>query len=396
MTGSTSAVWLLTDSTTELAPDLHSVVTKGKYFFVGEKIWSYRSATMFLLFRRFLFGEDILPQIRWLQSIGANSVRVLGMVAWSGREFGPSTPGYWDALSWFVFLLAEHGLRVEFTVFADAQIIIPGQHEQRLHLQRVVQQIGWSWNLLIEIANEPFKNGVEPTKIFGPSDPRGCPMAYGDYLFQTSQSPDGVWHATMSVLDYVTMHTSRDDDAWSRKAKDVLEMRDGSGDGSEERYALWPGSDTAVSDDEPMGAAEVPSPGRRSNVPDDFFWHHAVAHLYGAGSTFHSESGLQGLAPAVGTKEQACADAVTQAWTLVGPEWQQGRYTRGGLDDLPLVWDESYFPDQTSRLYGSILGNQCLCVAVKPNDGWVAEAVPGWKIVSTGGPRDTVVLCERS
>lgn len=343
------------------------------------EVWAWRGHTAFLLFSHWLAGRPIDAQIAWYHQQGVNTVRVLGMVGWTGQAFGPQqSPGYWEELPAFVDALAAAGLRVEFVVFADAQIVMPHPADQREHLQRVLDVIGHKPNVFIEICNEPWQNGVEPTDIWEDDAPQPCPMAYGNY----EDVPD------LATLSYLTVHTQRDPDAWSRKAKDVLEYRDG---------PMGGGVHMPVIDDEPMGAAEAADLAgkQRSNIPDDFFWHHAVAHIFSAGSTFHSDPGLQAELPTPNGDVQKCADAATLAWTLIGPEWQTGQYTRGGLPDLPLVWDASYFPEQTSRIYGMILGSRAMCVAVKPNQGWVAQAVPGWRIVSAEGPRGTLVLLER-
>jgi hypothetical protein len=106
------------------------------------------------LFSRWLNGENIAPVCDWCASLGANVVRVLGMVGWTGQAFGPNlTSNWWAGLLPFFDYLAARKLRVEFTVFADAQIVMPDRREQRAHLRRVVDAVGSRWNVFIEIAN---------------------------------------------------------------------------------------------------------------------------------------------------------------------------------------------------------------------------------------------------
>jgi hypothetical protein len=362
------------------------------------KVWSYRGATMFLLFARWLSGEDISPQLGWCQNLGVNTLRVLGMVGWAGQAFGPSTPGFWEQLVPFIDRIASAALRVEFTVFADAQIVMPSQGQQRDHLRRVVDTIGGKWNVLIEVCNEPWQNGCTPSAIWSPTQARPCPMAYGDYTLTATQGSDGVWRGSLPVLSYVTVHTPRDADSWSRKAKDLSEYRDGAGDGSSEAAAAYPGCHLAPVGDEPMGAAEAQhlAGKQRSNIPEDFFWYHANAHLNGAGSTFHSDAGLQAIVPPAGGDQQACAEAAALAWAHIEPEYQTGRYTRGGLSDCPLVWEPQFFPEQTSRIYARVLGDRAVAVAIKPNVGWTPKAAPGWRITSTVGPQASLVHLEHA
>jgi hypothetical protein len=335
---------------------------------------------MFRLFHRFLLGENIGPQVGWLHRQGAVVPRVVGMLAWSGQEFGPSTPGYWEALPSFFRLLHERQLWVEWVAFADAQIVMPDEEEQRAHLRRVLEVVAGFPNVFVEIANEPFKNGVDTHAIFSASDSRPCPMAFGDYEFL--QNADGEWYLPGGPLDYLTVHTPRDDDAWSRKAKDCHDARQNTG--------------VPTVSDEPMGAAEVAQPGARSANPDDHFWHHAVACLLSSGSTFHSDAGLQADVPQADSAQQRCADAVSLAWRSIPPEFQTGDYTRSGFDDLPLEWSEETFPPETSRIYGMILGNRSCCVAVKPEPAWRPLARDRWRIVSTIGPQDSLVMLERA
>jgi hypothetical protein len=190
------------------------------------------------------------------------------------------------------------------------------------------------------------------------------------------------------------VHTERTADSWSRKAKDLCEYRDGSGDGSENGPLMDP-LHVAPVGDEPMGAAEQIIPGKRSNIPEDFFWYAANAEINGAGSTFHFDLGLDGVRPPAGSYQDQCGMAMGLAWANIEPEFQTGRYTRGGLADLPMVWEDRYFPEQTSRLYGRILGDRACCVAIKPLWGWVPKAAPGWHIVSTVGPMNSLVHLER-
>jgi hypothetical protein len=377
----------------------HGPLTAGRNVFtdVDGHVWSYRGVTAFLLFARFLQGESIAPFCQWAAALGANTLRVLGMVGWRGQSFGPLTPNYWPALLPFVDELAAAGLRVEFVVFADAQIVLPNEHDQRNHLHQIVDAIGQRWNVLIEVCNEPQQNGCTPAAIWSPSEPRPCPMAYGDYTFTVHQQGDGLWVATLPVLSYVTVHTPRDAESWSRKAKDLSEYRDGAGDGSAENAPLYPGSHLAPVGDEPMGAAEAANLAgkQRSNIPDDFFWYHGNAAINGAGSTFHCDAGLQAVVPPAGGDQQACAEAAALAWSHVEPEYQTGRYTRGGLSDCPLVWEPQYFPEQSSRIYARLLGDRAIAIAIKPNVGWVPRAAPGWTITDAIGPQSSLVHLSR-
>jgi len=66
-------------------------------------------------------------------------------------------------------------------VFASAQDLMPDESQQRAHLRRVHDAIGGYWNVFLEVCNEPFQNGCVPRNLWPTSQPRLCPMAYGDY-----------------------------------------------------------------------------------------------------------------------------------------------------------------------------------------------------------------------
>jgi hypothetical protein len=358
------------------------------------QIWSYRGATMFRLYHRWLMGEPIDDQVAWMRRHGVNVARVLGFVPWAGKVYGSSTPGYWEQLLTFIDYMDGNEIRVEWVAFAGMQDF--PQVDQRAHLRRLVDLIGNRPNVFIEVCNEPWQNGCEPTAVWSRSNSRPCPMAYGLYV-PTVKNNGGTWVGDLAYLDYVTFHNDRDPQAFARKGKDNAEMRDGYGDGTEERFYKFDGTHTAVVGDEPIGAAERDTIGgrQRSASADDFFWYHANTHMNGAGSTFHCDAGLDGLAPDPGGDQEACANACSLAWANVPVEFQTGQYTRGGLGNLPLAFDESKFDDQTGRIYARLLGNRALALAIRPKSGWTPTAVGGWRIVSTAGPMDSLVYLER-
>lgn len=366
-------------------------------------IFGWQGHSAFLLFYRWLLGENIDAVVDYYLSKGVNVVRVLGMVHWRNQPFGlpdqvfgPGINGnYFEELPRFSAYLRERTMRYEFTVFASAQNIMPNQGDQRAHLRRVHDTIGRHDHVFLEIANEPWQNGCTPTAIWDRNWSRGCPMAYGDYVPEVYRDND-VWRARLPVLDYCAVHSPRDR-GWSRKAKDLLEMRDGSGEGTE-HAPLLEGLHVPMIGDEPMGAAERERAGgrQRSFRPEEFFWYAANAHLLGGGSTAHNDAGLQAVVPPFGGDQDACVDATSLAWSLVPPEFQRGAYVRSGMPNLPLAWDIRFFPDeQISRIYARVLGNRACAVAIEPSPGWEPVAINGWRIETRGGPMDSVVTLTR-
>jgi hypothetical protein len=335
-------------------------------------IWPWRGATSFLLFKRFLDGEDLAVLVGEFR--GATILRVLGMCDNIAHFHPQEIPGYFDQVTAFLRAVNAFGVRVEFVVFADAQIVMPAFVDQLDHARRVWHAIvdaGDGLNL-IEWANEPFKNGVDVARLqHALGTATGSLEALGTYDVVDGQLP----HA-----DYLTVHTDRGPE-WPRKAKDLLELRDG--------FEGFAGVHCPVVGDEPIGADELDKPGSRSNVPDDFFWYAACAQLMGAGATFHSTDGVYSLP--LGRVQSACAAAFFAGAAAIPPEAQLGRYTRGGLADCPIQFTET----DALRVYARITGNTAYVVAIRPSAGWQAIAVDGWRIVQRVGPQGSVLTLER-
>ena len=366
----TSAPATRSDDTTSLQPRARAAAgERGRLSIDGSvfhdetgAIWQYRGFSDFLLYQKFLTGSDLGPILEERAALGANVVRVLGMVT-SFSHFHPQEhANYYNQLPAFAARLGEYGLRVEFVVFADAQIIMPVRSDQERHIDLVVEKLASSWNVLVEVCNEPFKNipGGEQTafelgqRVRG----RGLLIASGAY----ADSP------ASRTLDYGTTHTARDEE-WPRRAKDILDLRDAT-------KVPWVA-------DEPIGANEVDRPGSRASSPDEFAWYGAAAALMGTGATFHSDSGVRS-APLDPT-ESACARAFFFAIRWVPAEAQTWPYQRGdagseaGIGNMPILHNDS----SELRSYCKSRGAEAYCVQVRtkrehatPRDGWKIKSEP--------------------
>jgi hypothetical protein len=334
----------------------------------------------FLLFYRYLIGEDVTPQLEQYQALGANVLRVFLMVGWdnlSPRFFPNDFPDYWQRLDEFLTVCALREIRVELTIFADAQIVMPREGDQVAFVAQVSQRVSGFWNVFLETCNEPFKNGVDVTRVVPPSD--GYLRASGKYDLpdNTIGAPGPNLH--LFRLDYVTIHTERKDE-WPRTAKDLQEYRDGyNGDGRTFR-GLDP-CDCPCVGDEPMGADEVDKPGSRSNVPDDFRYYAATAALMGAGATFHSTDGLN--AALLRPVQYACAWEFFTAFLFVPPAAQIAPYQRGsefggpGVGNMPM----EHVDVKALRTFCKQVDGVEYCVAIRPTADWQAVGRDGWRVV---------------
>lgn len=104
---------------------------------------------------------------------GFNYIRVLSMVSWDELEIAPVSftnrqrrrvegwPDYWNHFRDLLDIAAKHQLRVEVTIFADAQIVMPSRSDRQAHLDQLLKHIvGRETQVLfLEVANEAWQNG---------------------------------------------------------------------------------------------------------------------------------------------------------------------------------------------------------------------------------------------
>lgn len=361
-------------------PAEHGFIRRDKGVFSDEAnaLWQFRNHTDFLLFFRFLLGENIQPILDDRIAAGFNVLRVLGMVAWerTNNQFFPQKwPNYAERLAAFVDLLAASGLRVEFVPFADAQIVMPKENEQDAYAAMVVATIGHKWNVFIEWANEPFKNipgGAARVSAIGKRFAGTVPVLMASGAGVGDIAEGDFAQLAKWTLQYCTIHDHSRGSEWPRKMKDALEVRWGL-----EKEGL----ETVVIMDEPIGADETNQPGRRSNVPADFEDGAAVLALQTPGACGHTQAGLDSLLLPPVTK--ACMQAWIGAMKTIGPEWQTGQYTAGHLSTCPLEHSD----DLALRTFAQILGNRAFVVVVRPKSNWRPIPKGGWRIERIHGTR---------
>jgi pectate lyase len=168
--------------------------------------------------------------LAFLASKGFNYVRVLSMVSWEGLEIAPVTftnraglrveawSDYWPQFRDLLDLASGHGLRVEVTVFADAQYVMPTHSVRLAHLDGILANIAGREHqvLHLEVANEAWQNGFPGTP--GIADLR----AFTQYLADRTDVPvaitsnddtsdQGIISLYQgSAADLATAHFSRD------------------------------------------------------------------------------------------------------------------------------------------------------------------------------------------
>lgn len=252
--------------------------------------WIWKGCSDFLLYQRFLEGEDLGPLLAERVALGANLLRVFGMCHYISPFYPQRYPGYVTHLAPFARLLAAMGLRCEWVVFADAQIILPDLQAQRAHLSRIAEALRDESNVCLELVNEYPKNGVDPLRF---TKPTGLLCARGSALADMVP-PRPHW-------DYATWHGRRDHKVWGSH-EDMYFLRLGiDGDGRPTDFGP-----VAIVGDEPIGFGSD-QPGRRSADPELARRLALSARAHGEGATFHSDDGVRSVPMDEATRR--CAEA---------------------------------------------------------------------------------------
>lgn len=359
---------------TELIDDIHVILdsvsipieplrVEGTKFYTGiDKLFQWRSFSLFLAYRKFL-NESIEIQLNYLSSNKFNMIRVFGPLNWQ------ETPDYnvgsfnWSRLGEFFSYLASKNFYCEF---------VPICYKYPTEQQRLVVQMSYDIarphpNVLIEICNEPsVGDKCNPIEVIRGVNRYSILSSYG--IYQPYYTGGIVPH-----LDYVTIHITRDS-AWARKARHAQELQVSLG--------------IPVISDEPAKAveSEFTYPGSKTNS-DEFVWHHGICSLYNSGSTLHTEFGKWGGIPSIGSNQQKIVDAVhSNIWERIGPEWQLGKYFGSHSSSSPINHVDNEWA------YSSIIGNRALSVRVGNH-----KSIPRspWREIESWGPSNSIMLLEK-
>jgi len=345
-------------------PDSGPLTIRGREFFDrAAQVWRWRGATMFLLLERLMHGEDIQPQIDWMIQTGVNVARVfVAGVPWPGHSWLYEHANWPFYLGQFADRLHAGGIRLEATVGTDRCDDI---NRWAPILQSVYDILdGRGAMCFVEWVNEPWVNG--DGLMHATINRRGILSSYG-VQFEGNAHYD----ATLPMLDYGTVHLPRDLDHFARNSKDLKELQDAT-------RKPWIG-------DEPLGIADYDKTGSGARTTNRMAvaGHFAIAALYGAGCTIHSQFGLEGRCPSASEPlSESLAQMITDIWRFIPAEAQLGEYARAGLH-YPLAWRGEHGDDSqlsSQHAYASIMGDTAYCVLPMPRLDYVPEGVNGWKV----------------
>ena len=181
-------VVILNKVPTTLAPLTH--IARHRFVDANGKSVFLTGCTDFLLYRRYLDGEDITPLLAERQALGCNMVRVFGMCHWIPvNEFGkpafkPQDYGerFYTSLKPFVALCASYGLYVYWSTFPDNGIIMPNLGEKQAHHKRVISELKGT-SALYELTNEVDAhdfNYVDASQFERPTSLLSCAGSQGE------------------------------------------------------------------------------------------------------------------------------------------------------------------------------------------------------------------------
>lgn len=168
-----------------------------------------RGTTSYLLYKRFLDGEDLRPLLDQYQELGINLVRLFGMVTsfahWHPQEY--LGRGYYQRIPEFMDLTDSFGQYVLWTACADTGAIMPNENESLGHMRQTLEQLRPKRNKLFSFVNEQgqHENGINRARAF--AELRGAGLLDGLMFDTGSFGEDAPCEAPFGT--HVVLHVRR-------------------------------------------------------------------------------------------------------------------------------------------------------------------------------------------
>lgn len=319
----------------------------------------------FTLAERVCRGEDVDALIEDVVRLGFNTVRVLGMYDGGLGHFTLVTEdrGRWrDCIKRMVQLVGLHHMRVLFTVFADAQRVVPDPNTQQDIWNQTIETLAPEWNVRLELVNEWQQNGVDPFRFSYPSNHQ---LLYSRGSGVGESEPLAPW----DVLDN---HPGRLPE-WVRR----VPCREHSAN-----------LGVPCMESEPIGFAEEEVDGRRTNSAELAAQFGLLCTLHSSGCTFHSDGGIMGTA--LEPNQLAAAKAFVlgmrfaPAGAVLWPYQRGDQGSESGFGNMPILHDDGL----ELRSYCKSAGIEAWCVQsatrrehATGRDGWVVISEPAKGLV---------------
>lgn len=247
--------------------------------------FQWRGISAFRLLEFVAHGNEKQAEeyLRWAASKRLNVVRVFAM---ADGIFQLTPEDGLRALPRLFELARKHGIYVEIVAFTGTSVI---KVDPAAFVKAIGEICAKHPNALLELANEPG-HPTQATEMHDPAHlrsllplvPKQVPVALGSVEYGEG----------FAAGTYVTWHSPRTD-TWAKQVEEGAKMLRQFG--------------KPVVNDEPIGAADTPEPGRRDSDPARFRAAARAMRRAGVGATFHYEGGLQTRLPTKG--EMVCLDA---------------------------------------------------------------------------------------
>lgn len=323
---------------------LYPLSVDGVRFVANRQTWHYSGLTAFTLLADLIAGKDMEPFMRFAHEVGANTLRIFGMLSWANL-YPQRLPDYFDKMRACLNWCTAHGFYVEWTIFASANEVMPDRSEQdRFYRASCDVLADYRDTTLVSLSNENdlSVNQVDVSRF--PVDRR---------LIFSSGSSGGDVDPQLPARSYTEFHHGRNNE-WPRKLKSAREFAD--------TYGV------------PCTNNETNRPDLAGFNVDDFMDAGYVGALLTAGVNGHSEALKRCNIPT--GPERDCVAAILKGNQIVPPDVYRGHYTRGGLSDCPLWHDDA----KALRTFGIIQGAKAYAVIVRPSADNPRQAVNGWRV----------------
>lgn len=170
-----------------------------------------RGASSFLLYKKFLDGQDITPQLTQFNQLGANMIRVFGMFESLGGFDPKQYPQYYDRLVEFSDLVASYGIYILWALCAATQSIFSNDNQVLDHIKKMVDKLKQSQNAIVSPVNEQgqHNNSINLSRVAAEVDFGWLQHDMGSYgEDEACVAPFGT---------YCALHTKR---RWPSSVKD--------------------------------------------------------------------------------------------------------------------------------------------------------------------------------
>ena len=355
-------------------------------------VLKYRAITGFTFLQDFQNGlysklDEFMSRCR---EYGVNTIRVF--TVWNNTKYSPKNSElYYVNVNLAAQYARQHGFFLHVVGLCDMKPSNPDvymNYDQQVdHLEQLVdigREVG---NFLpFEISNEDTDGDSGGTAGFFPKSMFDGLIATRSTWFddENPQLPDQNGNPS-EYLSAMSVHTPRGPEFFVKGKVLYESQRQGLGQYPATR--LWTVSG------EPQRIAEGTTPRMHADNA-------AVCELFGGGGLVHGgfrsfdgnhETDLQNcVAPERGSNGDKCILGVSDVWAsgLIHPEAAgRGRYTRGGLEDCPIVHVDHTVDGQKGavRTYCMEYEGKMYTVVCGPMPQWQAQPVNGWRITARGG-----------